>query len=126
MVASLHFGVEKPTYVSNGGKMSPKHTTPSPGLASAGAGLPAPRPAPGPAAPGPGSAPAVELPSKPAETGTILWTDAILHHFATMGNHCLLVFAGETSFQGVLAGAAFRPSTVGVLLEEIDGFPEDD
>ena len=32
--------------------------------------------------------------------------------FFSMGNHCLLVFAGESSFQGFLGGAGFRPSTV--------------
>ena len=42
----------------------------------------------------------------------ILWMDKILHHFETMGNHCLLVFAGELSFQGLLGGAGFCPSTV--------------
>ena len=36
--------------------------------------------------------------------------DEILHHFETMGNHCLLVYTGESSFQGFLGGA--RPSTV--------------
>ena len=30
----------------------------------------------------------------------------------TMGSHCLLVFTGESSFQGFLGGAGFRPSTV--------------
>ena len=39
--------------------------------------------------------------------------DEILHHLDTMGNHCLLVFAGESSFQGSLGGAGFRPSTIG-------------
>ena len=32
----------------------------------------------------------------------LLWMDEILHHLRTMGNHCLLVFTGESSFQGVL------------------------
>ena len=32
------------------------------------------------------------------------WTDKILHHLDT-GNHYLLVFAGECSFQGLLGGA---------------------
>ena len=27
----------------------------------------------------------------------VLWMDEILHHFETMGNHCLLVFTGESS-----------------------------
>ena len=34
------------------------------------------------------------------------------HHFETMGHHCLLVPAGESSFQGFSGGAGFRPSTV--------------
>ena len=34
------------------------------------------------------------------------------HHLETMGNHCSLVFTGESSFQGFLGGAGFRPSTV--------------
>ena len=38
--------------------------------------------------------------------------DEILHHFETMGNHCVLVFTRESSFQGFLGGAGFRPSTV--------------
>ena len=37
----------------------------------------------------------------------------ILHHFETMGNHCPFLFPGESSFQGFLGGAGFRPSTVG-------------
>ena len=37
----------------------------------------------------------------------ILWMDEILHHFETMGNHCLLVFTREASFQGVLGGEDF-------------------
>ena len=40
------------------------------------------------------------------------WTKFISHHLETMGSHCLLVFAGESSFQGSLGGAGFRPSTV--------------
>ena len=31
------------------------------------------------------------------------------------GNHCFLVFTGESSFQGFLGGAGFRPSTVVTL-----------
>ena len=31
--------------------------------------------------------------------------DEILHHFETMGDHCLLVFTGESPFQGFLGGA---------------------
>ena len=34
------------------------------------------------------------------------------HRFETMGNHCLLVFTEESSLQGCLGGAGFRPSTV--------------
>ena len=30
----------------------------------------------------------------------ILWMDEILHHFKTMGNHCLLAFTGESSVYG--------------------------
>ena len=29
--------------------------------------------------------------------GAILWMDDILHPFETMGNHCLLVFTGESN-----------------------------
>ena len=29
----------------------------------------------------------------------LLWMDKILHHFETIGNHCSLVFTGESSFQ---------------------------
>ena len=32
------------------------------------------------------------------ESPEILWMDEILHHFETMGKHCLLVFTGESSF----------------------------
>ena len=42
----------------------------------------------------------------------ILWMDKILHHFETMRNHCLLVCAGESSFQGLLGGAGFCLSAV--------------
>ena len=42
---------------------------------------------------------------------SLLWMDEILHHFETM-NHCFVVFPGEFSFQGLLGGARFRPSTV--------------
>ena len=34
----------------------------------------------------------------------------------TMGNRCLLVFAGESSFQGFLGGAGFFPSTVWAMM----------
>ena len=39
----------------------------------------------------------------------VLWMDQILHHFETMGIHCLLMF---TSFPGFFGCAGFRPSTV--------------
>ena len=45
----------------------------------------------------------------------VLWMDEILHHLEAMGNHCLLVFTGESSCQGFLGGAGFRPSTVARL-----------
>ena len=35
----------------------------------------------------------------------IKWMDEILHCFESMGNHCLLLFRGEISFQGFLGGA---------------------
>ena len=44
---------------------------------------------------------------------TVDGAKSILHHFETMGNHCLLVFAGESSFPK-FGGARFRPSTVWV------------
>ena len=43
----------------------------------------------------------------------LLWMDEILLQFETMGNHRLLVFTAESSFQGFLGGAGFCPSTVG-------------
>ena len=46
----------------------------------------------------------------------ILCMDKFLHHTETMGNHCLSEFVGELSFQGLLGGAGFCPSTVGVPL----------
>ena len=42
----------------------------------------------------------------------MVWIDKFLHHLKTMENHCLLVCAGESSFQGFLGGAGFRPSAV--------------
>ena len=33
-------------------------------------------------------------------------------HFEAMGNHCLLIFAWESSFQGLFGGAGFCPFTV--------------
>ena len=45
----------------------------------------------------------------------ILWMDEILHHLQTMGNHCLLVFTGESNQKpGFLRWClrGFRPSTV--------------
>ena len=41
----------------------------------------------------------------PAGDEVILWMDEILHHLEIMGNHCLLVFTGESSFHGFLGGA---------------------
>ena len=41
----------------------------------------------------------------------ILWVDEI-HRFESMQNQCPLVFAGESSFQGFLGSAGFRPPTV--------------
>ena len=38
------------------------------------------------------------------------WTKPISHHFETTGNHCLLVFTGESSFQGFLGGAKWISS----------------
>ena len=42
--------------------------------------------------------------------------DEILHHFETMKNHYLLVFTGESPFQGFLGGAGFCPSTACMLI----------
>ena len=44
-----------------------------------------------------------------------MWMDEILHHVETSGNHGLLVFAGELSFQIFLGGAKWisQPSKVG-------------
>ena len=49
---------------------------------------------------------------KQIQKGNLLCIDEILHHFETMGNHCSLVFTEVSSFQGLLAGAGFRPSAV--------------
>ena len=48
----------------------------------------------------------------------IQWIDKILHHFETMGNQCLFLVltGGESSSQGFLGVAGFRPSTVGKML----------
>ena len=40
----------------------------------------------------------------------ILWMDKILHHFKPMGNHCLLVFPGESSLHSFLGGAKITTS----------------
>ena len=40
----------------------------------------------------------------------ILWMGAILHHFETMGNHCLLAFIGESIIPGFLGGAKWVSS----------------
>ena len=44
----------------------------------------------------------------------LLWVDEILHR--TEVNHGLLAVTGESSFQGFLGGAGFRPSTVVIKL----------
>ena len=36
------------------------------------------------------------------DLGAILWMDEILHRFEAMGNHCLLVFTGESFIPGFL------------------------
>ena len=36
--------------------------------------------------------------------------DRILHHLESMGNHCLLVFTGESSFQGCVGNAKWISS----------------
>ena len=43
----------------------------------------------------------------------LLWMDKILHHFESLGNHCLLVFTGNQ--KGFSGGAKWmlQPSTVG-------------
>ena len=47
--------------------------------------------------------------------------DEILHHYETIGNHCLLVFTEELSLQGFLGGAKWiLPSTVS---HKWDGHP---
>ena len=38
------------------------------------------------------------------------WTKSISHQFETNCNHCLLVFTGESSFQGFLGGAKWISS----------------
>ena len=63
--------------------------------------------------------------------GLLLWMDEILHHLETMGNRCLLVFTGESSFQGFLGGAKWissihSRSPSGALLSRFSfrgGFP---
>ena len=55
------------------------------------------------------------------EVAMILWMDKNLHHFETMGNHCVLVFTGESSFQGFLSGAGFCLSTVGRITRPLKG-----
>ena len=46
----------------------------------------------------------------------LLWMDEILHHFEIMGNHCLLVFTGQSSFQGFLGGAKWISSIHSMFL----------
>ena len=43
-------------------------------------------------------------PSEVGELSNIQWMDRILHHVEIMGNHCLLAFTGESSFQGCFLG----------------------
>ena len=50
------------------------------------------------------------------------WTKSIAHLFETLGSHGVLVFIGESSFQGFLGGAGFRPSTVFPLLSPLGLF----
>ena len=38
--------------------------------------------------------------------GKPVHTDKILHHFETMGNHCLLVFTRNQTIPGLLNGGA--------------------
>ena len=57
----------------------------------------------------------------------ILWVYEILHHFETKGNHCVLVFIGQSSFEGFLGNAGVCPSTVakpghGCVLKSADPF----
>ena len=42
----------------------------------------------------------------------IRWTKSCTTFKVIIGNHCLLVVTGESSFQGFLGGAGFGPSTV--------------
>ena len=53
-------------------------------------------------------------PLNPDEKCALLWMDDILHHFKTMGRHCLLVFTGESNHSMVsqVMRTGFRPSTV--------------
>ena len=45
----------------------------------------------------------------------ILWMGEMLHQMENMGNHCVLIFTGESSFQSFSGGAGFRPSTVSMV-----------
>ena len=54
--------------------------------------------------------------------GHLLWVDGILHHFETMGRHCLLAFTGESSFQGFLGGAKWILSTHSISNNFPSGF----
>ena len=51
-------------------------------------------------APHPGLLVGQPLPNLPpvGARGGAQWMDEILHHFETMGNHCWLIFTGESSF----------------------------
>ena len=58
-------------------------------------------------------------PEKSANLAYRGWTrNPLRHHWKTMGNHCLLVFTGDSSFQGFLGGAisGFRPPTEGLTV----------
>ena len=70
----------------------------SPVAASAVAHRPAPVAAPGAA---PVAAPSAPKAFAEANLNDILWMDEILKHLATMGNQSFLVFAGESSFEGL-------------------------
>ena len=48
----------------------------------------------------------------------LLWADEILHHVESMQNQSRLEFTGESSFQGFVGGAGFRPPTVPPLESE--------
>ena len=51
--------------------------------------------------------------------GTVVGRNPRPHHVETMGNHCLLVFTGESSFHGFLDDAGFRLSTVSLFMARL-------